>query len=116
MYHDNRASRRGLLGISRFALALAIVGLGLLTPIAARADAAPAPPTAAEAQKFVEAAEARLRTLAVDSQRASWVQETFITYDTEVLTAQANEKLIAAGVELAKEASRWNGVALPPEL
>jgi peptidyl-dipeptidase A len=113
MHHDIRASRHGLLGITGIAIAC----LGLLTPMEARAAAAaPAPPTAAEAQKFVAEAEVRLRILATDSQRASWVQETYITSDTEVLTAQANEKLIAAGVELAKQASRWNGVTLPPEL
>ena len=41
---------------------------------ATAAPAAPAAPTAAEAAQFVNEAEAKLATMNVDSQRASWVQ------------------------------------------
>ncbi|HTQ80972.1 MAG TPA: M2 family metallopeptidase, partial [Thermoanaerobaculia bacterium] len=85
-------------------------------PAAPAVPGAKGAPTVKEAEQFVAAAEERLRVLSVDSQRTGWVQETYITSDTEILSAQSNEKLIAAGVELAKEASRWNGVSLPAEL
>ncbi|HEX6640473.1 MAG TPA: M2 family metallopeptidase, partial [Thermoanaerobaculia bacterium] len=49
----------------------------------------------------------------VDAQRASWVQSTYITYDTQILAAKENEKLINAGVELAKRAARYDGLELP---
>jgi len=73
----------------------------------------PASPTAAEAAQFVDEAEARLAAMNVDAQRASWVQSTYITHDTQILSARENEKLINAGVELAKRAARFDGLELP---
>jgi peptidyl-dipeptidase A len=109
-----RAPRRrlALLGLA----ALACLGCLLVSSTASAATPPATAPTVEEAKKFVADAEARLAVLATDAQRASWVQETYITSDTEILTAQANEKVIALGVDLAKQASRWNGVALPPDL
>jgi len=85
------------------------------------ADALPpadakAPPTADEARKFVEDAEARLLDLDVRTARADWVHNTHITDDTEILSAQANERLVAAKVELAKAATRFDGVKLPEDV
>ncbi|MCB1033313.1 MAG: M2 family metallopeptidase [Acidobacteria bacterium] len=73
-------------------------------------------PTAAEAAAFLEAAEARLLDLAVASERASWVYENFITEDTEVLSAKAEEALIAGTVAAAMEAQRFDGLELDPEV
>jgi peptidyl-dipeptidase A len=70
-------------------------------------------PTVAEATQFVAEAEARLAAMNVDAQRASWVQSTYITYDTQILSAKENEKLINAGVELAKKAARYDKLELP---
>ena len=70
-------------------------GIALLAFASAVAVAAPAP-TVAEARKFIEDAEAKLLVLAVESNRADWVRSTYITYDTEILAAKADEKSIAA--------------------
>ena len=75
--------------------------------------AAPAGPTAEEAAQFVNEAEAKLAAMNVDAQRAAWVQATYITHDTQILAAKENEKLINAGVELAKRAARYDGLELP---
>src|SRR5688572_1534431 len=75
--------------------------------------AAPAAPTVEEATQFVNDAEARLAALNVEANRASWVQSTFITPDTQALAARANELLISAGVELAKGAARFDQVEVP---
>jgi peptidyl-dipeptidase A len=75
-----------------------------------------APPTVEEARKFVEDAEARLLDLDVRTARADWVHNTHITDDTEVLAAQANERLVAAKVELAKAATRFDGLKLPEDV
>jgi peptidyl-dipeptidase A len=84
---------------------------------AAAAPAQPSgPPTVEEAQAFMDDAEKRLLTLSIDGQRASWVQSNFITSDTEILAAQANERLIEAGVELAMASTRFADLELPPEL
>jgi peptidyl-dipeptidase A len=73
----------------------------------------PTAPTVAEAAQFVAEAEAKLAAMNVDAQRASWVQSTYITYDTQILSAKENEKLINAGVELAKQAARYDTIELP---
>ena len=73
-------------------------------------------PTVADAKKFIEEAEARLLALNTDDQRADWVRSTFITDDTETLAAQADERAIAAQVELVKQAQKFSSLTLPPDL
>lgn len=74
------------------------------------------PETVEEARRFLEQAEAKLLALSTESGRASWVQSTYITDDTEILAAQASERVIAATVQLAKESTRFSGLKLPPDL
>ncbi|HEV8632163.1 MAG TPA: M2 family metallopeptidase, partial [Thermoanaerobaculia bacterium] len=99
-------------------VALAVAGLGVPAG-AAPAKPAAAPggkPTVQEAKKFLDEAEARLLDLAIESSRAGWVQSNFITYDTQVLAAKANDRLIALTTELAQQGQRFAGLDLPPEL
>ena len=49
------------------------------------------PPTIDEARQFVESAGKQLLDLWIKSGRAQWVQETFITDDTEEMAADADE-------------------------
>ncbi|HEX4955464.1 MAG TPA: M2 family metallopeptidase [Thermoanaerobaculia bacterium] len=72
-------------------------------------------PTAEEAKRFADEADRRLLELTIDSQRAQWVQATYITEDTQILAAQANERLTAATIDFAKQAARFNDVAVDPE-
>ncbi len=72
--------------------------------------------TVAEAQAFMKKAEDQLVDLGVRAGRASWVQENFITDDTETMSAQANERLTAVVTQLALDARRFEGLKLPPEL
>src|SRR4051812_18635904 len=72
--------------------------------------------TVAEAQAFIKKAEAQLFDLGIRASRAQWVQENFITDDTEALSAQANEKLTAATTQLALDARRFDGLKMPPDL
>ena len=74
------------------------------------------PPTVAEAEAFIKNAEARLLELGMNASRADWVKATYITEDTEILAAQADERAIAAQVEFAKQSTRFDGLKLPPEL
>jgi peptidyl-dipeptidase A len=73
-------------------------------------------PSAEEARKFVDEAEPRLLALANEAGRAAWVQANFITQDTEALAAKANERAIAAQVEYAKQAARFDNVKLPDDV
>src|SRR5664279_2842209 len=74
------------------------------------------PPTVAEATEFIRQAETRLNDLTVKASRAAWVQSNFITDDTEQMAADANEALIGATTELAKQATRYDHLKLSDEL
>jgi peptidyl-dipeptidase A len=74
----------------------------------------PVAPTADEAKAFVDAAEASMLDLAIEANRAGWVQANFITDDTQAIAAKANEIATTKGVDLAKEASRFDGVQTDP--
>jgi peptidyl-dipeptidase A len=107
--------RHSRIGISFTALLVAAVS----STAVAEEGAAPArgkAPTVAEAKAFVDDAEAKLLALSVEASRAGWVQSTYITDDTEILAAKANERAINAGVEYAKKAVRYDKLKLPPEL
>ncbi len=70
-------------------------------------------PTPAEAEKFVADAEKQLFDLSIKAQRAGWVQENFITDDTEQMAADINDQLTELATRLAKDAVRFDGMALP---
>ena len=88
------------------------------TPVATPAfePAKPAGPTAEEATKFVNDAEAHLLALRQESNRASWVKANFITEDSQYLEAVSQERTINAGVEYAKQAFKYDGVSVPPDI
>jgi peptidyl-dipeptidase A len=72
--------------------------------------------TLAEAQQFMNQAESRLNEIEVKAARASWVQENFITDDTQALSADAQDQLTAATTQLIEQSKRFDGLSLPPEL
>jgi peptidyl-dipeptidase A len=71
------------------------------------------PATAADARMFLMDANQEMLRLTTNGNRAGWVQSTFITPDTEILSAQANEQLVNAVTRYAKDARRFDKVALP---
>lgn len=71
------------------------------------------PATPEEAVEFMEMAETRLLELWTRQQRAQWVQETFITPDTEEMAAEADQAVKAETAELAAQAHRFEGLELP---
>lgn len=73
-------------------------------------------PTAADAQEFMNRAETQLSDLSVKVQRASWVQENFITDDTQAIAADAIDEVAAVTTQLVEQAKRFVGLALSPEL
>ena len=73
-------------------------------------------PSAAEARQFVDEASSRLLQLGVEASRADWVKSTYITDDTEILAAHADQKVLDANVQYAKQAARFDGVNASPEV
>lgn len=97
------------------AKSLAAVGLALMLGCGiARAQSGA--PTAEDAKKFIESAERELFDLSNKANRANWVQENFITDDTEAIASDANENLNNAATKYAREAHRFDKVQLSPEL
>ncbi len=85
-------------------------------PVAAANTQPKGAPTVAEAEAFMKKAEPQLEDIGIRASRASWVQENFITDDTEIVAAQAQEKAIALTTQLALDARRFDGLKMPPEL
>jgi peptidyl-dipeptidase A len=106
--------------VPRFLLATLTAGLLFSQIISAQehqvAKQEGKPPSIAEAKAFLDDAEARLFDLGNKAQRASWVQENFITDDTNQIAADADEELNRLTVELAKKAHRFDSLKLSPEM
>jgi peptidyl-dipeptidase A len=83
--------------------------------LAALASAA-AKPTVADARAFMDKAESELLDLTNEAQRSGWIEETYITQDTEAESAKSAERLIARTTELVDQARQFDGLKLPPEL
>jgi len=73
-------------------------------------------PTVSQAEEFMKQAEARLAELNVKVNHATWLQQNFITEDTEAISADAQEQMIAATTELVEQAKRFDGLKLPDDL
>src|SRR3954447_4883411 len=73
-------------------------------------------PTVDEVRAFVAQAEKKLNDLAIKQQRADWVQSTYITPDTIAMSAEASRVLTETEMQLAKEATRYRDVQVPPDV
>ena len=87
--------------VSTFALGLS---LALSTPVLAQQAA----PTAAEADKFVADAEKSLAEFSVFNAQVQWINNTYITDDTDYLNARAGAEGTLLTVKLAKQAAQFN--------
>jgi len=91
--------------LSALVVAAALAGSALLSAQSA--------PGADEARKFLADMNRDMLRLINEANRAGWVQSTYITPDTELLAARANELLVNAVTKYAKDARRFDGVQLP---
>ena len=100
--------------------ALSALAVALATPAVAQTATTPAatpetatayPLTPEGAAQFVAAAEADLRTAAVDEARIAWVNATYITEDTDALAAKSNAASTSRQVNYALQAAKF--AALP---
>lgn len=68
--------------------------------------------TVKDAKAFLASTETELMALYNEVSRAEWIYANFITHDTSGLSAAANEKMTAAVVRLANEASKFDKLDL----
>ena len=71
-------------------------------------------PTPAGAKTFIDGAEQKLLALNIDSGRADWIKATYITDDTENISAKLDQRAIDAQVDYAKQSTRFDGLTLDP--
>ncbi|MFM5914223.1 MAG: M2 family metallopeptidase, partial [Chakrabartia godavariana] len=88
--------------VSTLALGLS---LALSTPVMAQ-QAAPAP-TAADADKFIADAEKALADFSVYNAQVQWINNTYITDDTDAVAAKVGAEGTEMSVKLAGEAARY---------
>jgi peptidyl-dipeptidase A len=65
--------------------------------------------------KFLADANARLLDLSNAANQAGWVQDNFITVDTQAISARANEAYVNASTDYAKRAAKFPADAGSPE-
>ena len=96
------------------ALALAVALLPALAAAQARPKAKP--PTVAEAQAFMDKAEAELAALDTEAADAGWMRQTDINDDTALLSSRAQERESLKTNDLVIAARRFDKLAMPPAL
>ena len=90
------------------------VFIAFLSFVVATAVSAQAPrPADSDAERFLTRAERILDSLSIRVSRAQWVQQNFITDDTEILNAEASTALSIAVQQLATEAKKYDKANLP---
>jgi peptidyl-dipeptidase A len=71
-------------------------------------------PTSEDARQFLGTLEPKLMALNIDSGRADWIKSTYITVDTEDISAKLDQRAIDAQVDYAKQSTRFDGSSLDP--
>jgi len=95
---------------------VALVATGAPHSVAAGAADGTAPPGVSEAVALAARAEAELLDLWIAKERAAWVQSTNITDDTEAIAAFFSDRMIEGTMRLAAEATRYDGLPVPPDV
>ena len=96
------------LSVAAAAAAVAVIG-------AACAPNQTAAPTAADAAQFLGSVSDTVKKLSVEANQAGWVQQNFITDDTEALEARVNQRYTDAVARFAKESARFDKVSVPAD-
>ena len=72
--------------------------------------------TVEDARAFFDVVDGELRRLWVGSSRAAWINETYITDDTDEVSSHAEEASMEYLGRTIQEATRFDGLALPADL
>jgi len=94
------------------AAAAAVIAFGTLSCARAPSQAAP---TAEEAKAFLDTANQTMDKLGIEASQGGWVQQNFITDDTEALGARTNQRYIDAIAKAVKDTTRFDKLDLPAD-
>src|SRR5436190_9581189 len=97
------------------AAALLCVALAACTPQSSAPPPSTPGPTAADALAFLDEVERQFTTLGEEAARIGWVNETYINFDTDWLTANIGARLTELGVKYAKQATDFDDVDVPAD-
>jgi peptidyl-dipeptidase A len=99
--------------LSRLAALVVITALA----VACRSGSAPASTSASpdDARAFLKEANETMLRLSNEGNQAGWVQNTYITVDTEAMNARASEAFMTAITNFAKRATQYDNVELAPD-
>jgi peptidyl-dipeptidase A len=97
------------------AIAMLTIASACAGAIACSKAASSASVTAADAKGFLDTANDTTLKLGIQQSQAGWVQQNYITDDTEAISAHASQLANEAGARFAKEATRYDKVEVPPD-
>jgi peptidyl-dipeptidase A len=99
---------------SRWAIAMAAAGSAALAAGAGpESPAAPAARPAAATQAFLDRVNATMLKLGIAQNQGGWIQQTYITDDTDAVAARLNQEYIDAVARFAKEAAKYDQADAP---
>ena len=70
----------------------------------------------ADPAKFIDNVNQTMLRLGTEASQAAWIAATYITEDSQALSARANQNYIDAIAKFAKEAVRFDNVSVSPEI
>src|SRR5262249_43748860 len=94
--------------MKRFFAMAAALALCAAAACSQRPSAAGSGEVTGDVKKFLDTVNQTMLKLGIEQSRAGWVQQTYITDDTEALAARANQEYIDATARFAKEATRFD--------
>jgi len=98
-----------------FVAAFLCAALVACTPPSTTTESRATAPTSADALAFLDEVEREYDTLFEEASRISWVQATYINFDTDWLAANIGAQITELGVKYAKQAATFNGVEVPAD-
>ena len=75
----------------------------------------PSTATPADARTFLDGVNDTMRRLGIEQNQSGWVQQNFITDDTEAIAARSNQRYIEAVTRFAKDATKFDKIEVPAD-
>jgi peptidyl-dipeptidase A len=83
---------------------------------AACTNRTPPAPSATDARQFIDRVSDSMKKLEIEANQAGWVQQNFITADTEALEARVNQRVTDAVARFAKESVKFDKIDVSADL